>query len=551
MKPNYYTKYTADVDGDITTTFSSSADLILPEGSTIVKAFLAIEKFGNLKFTSVKLKVPGASYISLTDATSIANRENSNYFQMIWDITDLIPENGYVSSADGGESGRYFLADPTPFPSNMGGWSITVVYKNPNSKHRQIVITDGWKYFSGSTSSATIQINGVKIPASGVVNAMLGMTGTYGDRGSSYTDTLGFGKYGTTLTLLKDPMTGLTNDALNSSIAFTQKNNVSSDGGPLISGNYTARNPISDGHPSGVSESYYYDLDIFDASGILSPSPNPIDVYIEQKSSSTDYLISGSYFLSIDLATPPILTKSLSSNTIKDGEITKYIWTITNTATDAVSQTIDFTDNLPQYIKVAPTPNISITGGLGGVINAEAGSGAVTVSGVIIDPGESVTISVDITNVPTQLNTSCLENSPFFTNSASNISIPVGGILDISKITPQCLIVRSSSGHCYKLATTNGISLDSKNGITAFGRAGKESDNWPMVRKGAWTVLESKEKGFVINRVSTTEGLKQIINPIEGMIVYDEEADCLKIFTTKEGETSEAWHCFDTQACPD
>ncbi|SFT75512.1 hypothetical protein SAMN05421857_3054 [Chryseobacterium formosense] len=112
--------------------------------------------------------------------------------------------------------------------------------------------------------------------------------------------------------------------------------------------------------------------------------------------------------------------------------------------------------------------------------------------------------------------------------------------------TPNCAPV-----YCYKPAAVTGTPLETKHGITALGRAGADNSNWPMERKGAWTVLESKEKGFVINRVSTTANLSLITNPIEGMMVYDEEADCLKIYTIKEGESVANWHCFTTQACPD
>ena len=85
-------------------------------------------------------------------------------------------------------------------------------------------------------------------------------------------------------------------------------------------------------------------------------------------------------------------------------------------------------------------------------------------------------------------------------------------------------------------------------GITALGRAGADNGNWPMVRKGAWTALEAKTKGFVVNRIATTASVEAIANPVEGMMVYDEEADCLKINT--DG-TSTGWKCFNTQACPD
>ena len=112
--------------------------------------------------------------------------------------------------------------------------------------------------------------------------------------------------------------------------------------------------------------------------------------------------------------------------------------------------------------------------------------------------------------------------------------------------------VSSVLTYCYKLPVTNaGITVPTKLGITSLRVAGSNDENWPMVRQGAWTVLESKEKGFVVNRVATTADLNTIANPIQGMMVYDREANCLKIYTIKEGNTLPAWYCFNTQACPD
>ncbi|WP_054509503.1 hypothetical protein [Chryseobacterium sp. ERMR1:04] len=319
----------------------------------------------------------------------------------------------------------------------MGGWSIIVVYKNANSKFRQIAIADDWKAFPPAVVNT--QISGLKIPASGSVKAVVGITGTYGDRG--YSDLLKFGKVGTTLTNLKDPMTGSTTDALNSSIAWTANNNISSDGGPAISGNYIARNPISAGHLYGVAEAYDFDADIFDATGILSPSATPVDIVFQQLSTGGDALVSGSYFISVDLATAPKLTKILSPYIINDGGTATYTWTITNTEADAIVQSITFTDNLPSSIRVGAIPNSSITGGTGGTITAVAGSGAVTVSGLQLNPGQSATISVDVTNVLGHINASCTGNPSPFTNSSSNITIPSGVSLDASGIVSQCLIV--------------------------------------------------------------------------------------------------------------
>ena len=102
---------------------------------------------------------------------------------------------------------------------------------------------------------------------------------------------------------------------------------------------------------------------------------------------------------------------------------------------------------------------------------------------------------------------------------------------------------------CYKPAQTTGTALDTNHGITALGRAGADNSNWPMVRKGAWTVLEAKTKGFVVNRLTDAQ-----ISAIpsadlrEGMMVYNITQDCLQI--NIDG-TATGWRCFNTQTCPD
>lgn len=118
--------------------------------------------------------------------------------------------------------------------------------------------------------------------------------------------------------------------------------------------------------------------------------------------------------------------------------------------------------------------------------------------------------------------------------------------------------------YCYKpgaIATAGNPELPTKMGITSLGRAGAGStDNWPMVRKGGWLAMEAKTKGFVPNRVKfnasnqpvAADGVTPVITaPVEGMMVYDLTNKCMKVFTLKEGDSSMAWHCLSTQACPD
>ncbi len=114
--------------------------------------------------------------------------------------------------------------------------------------------------------------------------------------------------------------------------------------------------------------------------------------------------------------------------------------------------------------------------------------------------------------------------------------------------------------YCYKPAVLDaGNTYPTKHGITSLGRAGTDSDNWPMVRQSAWTALESKTKGFVVNRVKfnasnqpvADDGTTLVItSPVEGMMVYDTTNNCLKVYTSNNGGSTFAWHCMSTQACP-
>lgn len=102
---------------------------------------------------------------------------------------------------------------------------------------------------------------------------------------------------------------------------------------------------------------------------------------------------------------------------------------------------------------------------------------------------------------------------------------------------------------CYKPAANTGTVLPSKVGITALGRAESGDANWPGVRKGAWMVLESKTKGFVLNRLSDAEvSLIPVADLKEGMMVYNLTQNCLQI--NIDG-TSTGWRCFNNQTCPD
>ncbi|MEJ5054300.1 GEVED domain-containing protein [Sphingobacterium sp. MYb382] len=110
--------------------------------------------------------------------------------------------------------------------------------------------------------------------------------------------------------------------------------------------------------------------------------------------------------------------------------------------------------------------------------------------------------------------------------------------------------------YCYIPGATEGQSLQSFVGISSLGRVGTiDADKWPMVRTGAWLVLESKTKGFVPNRVPfNASGLPVGIPAadfVEGMLVYDVTNNCLKMYTSKDKGGSYGWYKIERQYCPD
>lgn len=105
----------------------------------------------------------------------------------------------------------------------------------------------------------------------------------------------------------------------------------------------------------------------------------------------------------------------------------------------------------------------------------------------------------------------------------------------------------TAQSYCVKPANTSGRGINTIVGITDLGRAEEKGNinddtQWPMIRKGGWVALESNDKGFVITRMTTAQ-----INNLtaqEGMMVYDTDAKCLKLYDGTK------WACFSTPACP-
>ncbi|WP_332454528.1 DUF6923 family protein [Chryseobacterium aquaticum] len=239
--------------------------------------------------------------------------------------------------------------------------------------------------------------------------------------------------------------------------------------------------------------------------------------------------------------TAPISFGSNLSVTKTDGK-TEYIPGTTNTYTIIVSNSGPFgvlnanvSDPVPAGI---PAANVSYTavassGSTTNVVGTQVGAIDDLVS---VPVNGTITYTVNI-NVPLSF-TGNLVNTVTVTPPANSTD---------SNLADNTATDTDTNGVCYRPAVTDGNTYPTQHGITALSRAGNDNSNWPMVRQSGWTALEAKTKGFVINRITTTAAVNTIPNPVEGMIVFDIEADCLKINTTG---TSAGWKCLNTQACP-
>ena len=145
-------------------------------------------------------------------------------------------------------------------------------------------------------------------------------------------------------------------------------------------------------------------------------------------------------------------------------------------------------------------------------------------------------VNVAGSNLNTTTNPSNLAGISDNTDGTADIGQDFGSSQDALTRDPDC-------DRCFRPATTTGTTLPTNHGITALARAGGNTGNWPVRVNGAYTVLDAKTKGFVINRVPTSALTS--ITGVTGMMVYDITVNCLKIYD------GTSWNCYTKQTCND
>ena len=181
--------------------------------------------------------------------------------------------------------------------------------------------------------------------------------------------------------------------------------------------------------------------------------------------------------------------------------------------------------NYPYRGQIKVTYNGTTTGTPAQIISTSTGAN-----------GVPQLVNVAGSNLNTTTNPSNLAGISDNTDGTADIGQDFGSSQDALTRDPDC-------DRCFRPATTTGTTLPTNHGITALARAGGNTGNWPVRVNGAYTVLDAKTKGFVINRVPTSALTS--ITGVTGMMVYDITVNCLKIYD------GTSWNCYTKQTCND
>jgi len=129
---------------------------------------------------SIKIKGPGQSnYQELTArSTDIQYRAEFNIYVAYTEVTELVEENG---------TGEYWVADMALSEGLgnagfFGGWSMVVIYRNPEMQSRNIIVNDGYALLTGGGQTIfDIPIDGFHTPPQGNINMKIGVMAGEGD----------------------------------------------------------------------------------------------------------------------------------------------------------------------------------------------------------------------------------------------------------------------------------------------------------------------------------------------------------------------------------
>lgn len=337
---NTSTMINFDGDTDTSTFNSSSADLTIPSGSTVLWAGLYWgARSASASIGQVLFKTPGSFGYSSVNATQLDTAiagSQANEYGGFADVTNLVSSGG---------SGTYWVGNiqtTAGATTQWGGWSLIVAYANNNELLNNITVFDGYQLVNNATG-ITMNVSGFLTPLSGPVVSRIGLIGWDGDDGAGgalYTGD----QFQVNGISLYDNCNPSSNDFFNSTICNLGVPNQ-------------ARYPNNASYPAGMTNTLGVDVDLVQlASGII---PNGAT------SATLKFTTTGEFFgahaaafvtnLYVPIVTPNVVKTltDLNGGNLVIGDTVRYTISLSNTGQDTATNVI-LSDNIPAYTTYVP-----------------------------------------------------------------------------------------------------------------------------------------------------------------------------------------------------
>ncbi|NCX99225.1 MAG: DUF11 domain-containing protein, partial [Planctomycetia bacterium] len=405
-----------DIDGDPTTFNSSAADLVLPVDAEVLFAGLywggrargqtQFDNFGNVKFRGPDDGAYRNLSTTIISSTTQGAPSGARNYQSFIDVTDIVKAQG---------GGTYTTANVQAFAdakNYSAGWSLVVAFREPGAAARNLTVFDGFAFVTTSDPDVTINISGFQAPPAGPVTGTLGFIAYEGDLG--ITGDRAFFNGGLGEQQLSNA-TNPPNNFFNSSI---------SDLGLTV----TTKNP-------NYVNQLGFGADLLAADGLIANSATAGTVRL---TTTQDFYYPGVITSAIDLYAPKVSVlkgvTDLDGGDVLAGDTLRYTITVSNAASalDAAVGVL-LNDALPANTTFVPGSLVITAGANSGgktdaadadqgeylaveqAIRFQLGTGAggalpVPVGGRL-GPGESTTVSFDVTIDPDVLAGTIISNT--------------------------------------------------------------------------------------------------------------------------------------------
>lgn len=303
-----------DVDGDGSTFNSSTANLALPAGATVLWAGLYWGgDSNNGARNQCRFGTPAAGYATVTAAQlDISGTAYSAYANV-------------TTQVQAGMNGTYRVANvqATTGANRFAGWSLVVVYNLASLPIRNLVVNDGYGEVTPTSPPIDVPVAGFITPPAGAVQTRVGVITYEGDR---HLTGDGYALNGTTLSDSQNPGTNFFNSTISQ-----------------LGAHFTAKNP-------NYVNQLGYDSDLLQANGVL---PNGATATTFRLSTNGDRYYPCVVTFATDLYAP-VMEGNAFAKTVVDldgaparpGDVLEYTVALRNTGNDTAIQTV-VRDTLP------------------------------------------------------------------------------------------------------------------------------------------------------------------------------------------------------------